>query len=212
MPFPSPGDLLNPGIKPRSPALQAEALTSAPPGKPFCLQCRRPGFDPWVGKILWRRERLSIPVLWPGDFHRLYRPWGHKESDPTERLSLTLKGKEACSGPSPSEPEFRDIQNLRRRGWEEQGLLSAKAEIPFYTAEPSKRRFSKVSLWTEFPETPLWEREGRREAGEGGHWGHSSKGHVLPWRRLRDAVPAQGWAPGDTALPDRQGFSRTPNY
>ena len=32
LPFPSPGDLLNPGIKPRSPALQADALTSEPPG------------------------------------------------------------------------------------------------------------------------------------------------------------------------------------
>ena len=32
-PFPSPGDLPNPGIEPRSPALQADALTSEPPGK-----------------------------------------------------------------------------------------------------------------------------------------------------------------------------------
>ena len=30
LPFPSPGDLLDPGIKPRSPALQADALTSEP--------------------------------------------------------------------------------------------------------------------------------------------------------------------------------------
>ena len=34
LPFPSPGDLPNPGIKPRSPALRADALTSEPPGKP----------------------------------------------------------------------------------------------------------------------------------------------------------------------------------
>ena len=34
VPFPSPGDLPNPGIEPRSPALQADALTSEPPGKP----------------------------------------------------------------------------------------------------------------------------------------------------------------------------------
>ena len=33
LPFPSPGDLPNLGIKPRSPALQADALTSEPPGK-----------------------------------------------------------------------------------------------------------------------------------------------------------------------------------
>ena len=34
MPFPSPGDLPDPGIKPPSPALQADALPSEPPGKP----------------------------------------------------------------------------------------------------------------------------------------------------------------------------------
>jgi len=34
LPFPSPGDLPNPGIKPRSPALQADSLPAEPPGKP----------------------------------------------------------------------------------------------------------------------------------------------------------------------------------
>ena len=33
-----------------------------------------PGFDPWVGKIPWRRERLPTPVFWPGEFHGLYSP------------------------------------------------------------------------------------------------------------------------------------------
>ena len=47
------------------------------------LQCGRPGFDPWVGKIPWRRERLPTPVLWPGKFHGLYSPWGCKELDAT---------------------------------------------------------------------------------------------------------------------------------
>ena len=35
LPFPSPGDLPDPGIEPRSPALEADALTSEPPGKPY---------------------------------------------------------------------------------------------------------------------------------------------------------------------------------
>ena len=52
------------------------------------LQCGKPGFDPWVGKIPWRRERLPTPVFWPGEFHGLYSPWGHRESDTTEQLSL----------------------------------------------------------------------------------------------------------------------------
>ena len=38
---------------------------------------------PWVGKIPLRRERLPTPVFWPGEFHGLYSPWGHKQSDTT---------------------------------------------------------------------------------------------------------------------------------
>ena len=56
---------------------------------PGSLQWGRTGFDPWVGKIPWRRERLYTPVFWPGEFHGLYSPWGHKESDITELLLLT---------------------------------------------------------------------------------------------------------------------------
>ena len=35
LPFPSPGDLPDPGIEPQSPTLQADPLTSEPPGKPW---------------------------------------------------------------------------------------------------------------------------------------------------------------------------------
>ena len=35
LPFPSPGDLPDPGIEPGSPALRADALLSEPPGKPI---------------------------------------------------------------------------------------------------------------------------------------------------------------------------------
>ena len=52
------------------------------------VQCRRPGFNPWVGNISWKRERLPTPVFWPREFHGLYSPWGCKESDMTEPLSL----------------------------------------------------------------------------------------------------------------------------
>ena len=55
------------------------------------LQCWRPGVDPWMGKILWRRKLHPIPVFLPGKPHGRrslvgYSPWGHKESDMTERL------------------------------------------------------------------------------------------------------------------------------
>ena len=46
-------------------------------------------FDPWVGKIPWRREWLPTPVFLPGKFHghrslEGYSPWDHKQSDMTE--------------------------------------------------------------------------------------------------------------------------------
>ena len=49
-----------------------------------CPQYGRPGFDPWVGKIPWRSDRLPTPVFWPEEFHGLYNPWGRKELDTTE--------------------------------------------------------------------------------------------------------------------------------
>ena len=34
-----------------------------------CRQCRRSGFDPWVGKIPWSRKWQLAPVFLPGKFH-----------------------------------------------------------------------------------------------------------------------------------------------
>ena len=48
----------------------------------------RPGFDPWVGKIPWRREWLPTLVFWPGI--PWTSPWGCKKLEMTERLSLFL--------------------------------------------------------------------------------------------------------------------------
>jgi len=52
-------------------------------------QYRRRGFDPWAGKIPWRRKWQPIPVFLPGKFHEqrslaAYSPWGHKELNMTE--------------------------------------------------------------------------------------------------------------------------------
>ena len=57
----------------------------------------RPGFDPWVGKIPWRRKWQPTPVSLPGKSHGHRSlagcsPWGRKELGTTERLTLTLKG------------------------------------------------------------------------------------------------------------------------
>ena len=62
-------------------------------GKDFACQCRRQGFDPCVGKIRWRRAWQPTPVFLPGESQGQgslvdYNPWGHKESDTAEQLSM----------------------------------------------------------------------------------------------------------------------------
>ena len=62
-------------------------------GYSVCLQCRRLGFDSWVGKIPWRRKWQPTPVFLPGESHGRrslvgYSPQGRKELGTTERLHL----------------------------------------------------------------------------------------------------------------------------
>ena len=56
LPFPSPGDLPNPGIEPRSPALQADSLPAQPPGKPITALCV------WVCDVTQSCLTLCNPV------------------------------------------------------------------------------------------------------------------------------------------------------
>ena len=61
-------------------------------GKEFSSQCRRHGFNPWVGKIPWSRKWQPTLVPLPGKSHEQrsvvsYSPWGRKELDMTERLN-----------------------------------------------------------------------------------------------------------------------------
>ena len=49
-------------------------------------------FDPWVGKVPWRRQWKPTPTFLPGESHGQrslvgYSPWGRKESDTTERTA-----------------------------------------------------------------------------------------------------------------------------
>ena len=60
----------------------------------ICLPRGRPGFNPWVGKISWRRKWQPTPVFLPREFHGErslvgYSPWGFKEVD-TELTHIRL--------------------------------------------------------------------------------------------------------------------------
>ena len=60
------------------------------------LQCGRPRFNPWVGKIPWRRQWQPTPVLLPGESHGGrslvgYSPWGRRVGhDWATSLSLSV--------------------------------------------------------------------------------------------------------------------------
>ena len=61
-----------------------QELPCWPRQETICLQCTRPRFDPWVGKILWRREWQPISIFLPGESHGQrslagYSPWCRKE-------------------------------------------------------------------------------------------------------------------------------------
>ena len=68
--------------------------------------------ETWVRSLGWEdpleKKRLLTPVFCPGEFHGLHSAWGRKESDMTERLSLSLsfltRGQTCaiCSGSSQS--------------------------------------------------------------------------------------------------------------
>ena len=62
-------------------------------GKESTCQCRRHRFDPWVGKIPWKKNWQPTPVFLPGKSHGQRGAWWAivqgiaKESDTTERLN-----------------------------------------------------------------------------------------------------------------------------
>ena len=92
LPFPSPGDLPDPGIKPRSPTLEADALTSEPPGKLHSAAKIRKNIWHSLGlftyivslfltMIMWRRlvllvlsvEKTEVWQLSPGGIARRWQ-------------------------------------------------------------------------------------------------------------------------------------------
>ena len=59
-----------------------------------CRRCQKLGFNPWVGKIPWRRKWQPTPVFLPGESYGWrslagYSPCGHIESDMTEHACIS---------------------------------------------------------------------------------------------------------------------------
>ena len=85
LPFPSPGDLPNPGIKPASPALQSDSLPTEPPGKFPCSDTRS------HLKIRSFHLNIQIPGL-SGHMRKILQPYLFPTQSRTERCTL-VQGK-----------------------------------------------------------------------------------------------------------------------
>ena len=71
----------------------------------ICLQCRRPGFDPWFGKIPWIMEWQPTPVFIPGEFHGQrslvgYSPWGCKKVRHSSTINIVMFMTLVASAPT----------------------------------------------------------------------------------------------------------------
>ena len=69
-PFPSPGDLPNPGMEPRSPALQVDSLPAEPQGKPGLMSLGRSLLSTFSGMKTWAVEK-KVFYTWPCDSLRV---------------------------------------------------------------------------------------------------------------------------------------------
>ena len=104
---------------------------------PACRRCRRHGFDSWVAKIPWRRKWQPTPIFLPGKSHGWrslvgYSPWGHRESDMTER---------ACPHDLVSAENFMS--------WETHGMGQTGTTGPLGWLQPPYEKGSGVEEFSE---------------------------------------------------------------
>jgi len=137
----------------------------------ICLQGGRPGFDPWVGKIPWRKRTWQpTPVFLAGESHgqRIlvgYSPGGHKQLDTTERLTLSLFQGQGGDGtprsnearaPGASTRELPGVHRVQGKAGNRSGreLLTPSVDSRVF---PLKRCSWRVSLrgWRSVQDKPF---------------------------------------------------------
>ena len=128
LPFPSPGDLPDPGIKPKSPALEADALTSESPGKPSAMKSES------------ESRSVMSDSLWA---HGLYSPWNSPGQNTGMGSLSLLQGIFQTQGSNPGLPHCRRIlHQLSHKG--RQGILEWVA-YPFSSRSSLPRNWTDVS-------------------------------------------------------------------
>ena len=122
-------------------------------GLRILLQCRRPGFDSWVGKIHWRRKWQPTPVFLPGESHglqpaRLLCPWDRKSWTRLSNSTTTTTERLLCGHTSciwdPYLLENSINWGLRSQMTHKvkQSLCKLKPELHFYVQTDDD-----ISLW-----------------------------------------------------------------
>ena len=79
----------------------------------ICLQCGIPGFDPWVGKIPWRRAWQPTPVFLPGESPRTEEPGGQQSM--RSQMNATKHSTSAEIGTGPLARTLRSHSPQRQR-------------------------------------------------------------------------------------------------
>ena len=87
-------------------------------GKESTCQYRRPGFDPWIRKIPWRRKWQPTPVFLPGESHGQrslagYSPWGRQRV----RHDLATKQQQHIFSPYSCVPTHTEWLGISFKKW-----------------------------------------------------------------------------------------------
>ena len=131
-----------------------------------CLQCGRPGFDLWVGKVPWRRKWQPIPIFLPGKSHGWsslagYSPWGHKGRTPLSDFTSLITYI----------PREKQVLTSRNQG----GSVWAAGFLPVFISDKGKgRAVGRLPGLGAFPGKTQATSPGNKRAGGtadiGGSW------------------------------------------
>ena len=106
------------------------------------LRCRRPGFDPWVGKIRWRREWLPTPAFLPGESHgytvTFLEEWTPKRTFFWRERGCVCLVAQSCPPPC-------NLMDCSQPGSSVHGILQAGTLV--WVALPSSRGSSPLRDW-----------------------------------------------------------------
>ena len=118
----------------------------------ICLQCRRPRFDPWVGRIPWRRAWQPTPVFVPGESPWTEEPGGLEFMGSRRvRHDWATKHNIAQHWKSRWEPDLADPElSVRNLLFQASVFSLGSTAGPLHVYSPQVRSSRRVSLSWEF--------------------------------------------------------------